>query len=281
MAIMDYFKRVSTWTAQKVREFLQQKNYDEYNLVDVRQPGEYVKGHLPGARLIPVGELADRLGELDPARPTIVYCGAGVRSRAAASVLERAGFGEVYSMEGGIHSWQGLVAEGFPEVGISWFAAARSFDELMALAWLLEGGTMAFYAGVGELIADEGSAGLFRELAVAEQHHMETLAGLYRDISGDAADVDFTAILGKQPQEKRMEGGMLLDDALAWARGRDVTDILEFSISLETVSYDRYLTMQERITNQRSLKVFRTLAVEEKSHLGRLLEVFERYVNAN
>ena len=60
-------------TAEEVREFLKNKNPDEYNLVDVRQPKEYERGHLPGARLIPVGELRDRLGELDPDKPTITY----------------------------------------------------------------------------------------------------------------------------------------------------------------------------------------------------------------
>jgi len=73
MSVLDYFKPVSTWSAEKIREFLDQKSSGEYNLVDVRQPGEYEQGHLPGARLIPVGELPGRFAELDPSKPTIVY----------------------------------------------------------------------------------------------------------------------------------------------------------------------------------------------------------------
>jgi len=73
MSILDYFKPVSTWTPEKVRQFLKEKNPEEYNLVDVRTPKEYEGGHLPGARLIPVGEVANRLSELDPDKPTIVY----------------------------------------------------------------------------------------------------------------------------------------------------------------------------------------------------------------
>jgi rhodanese-related sulfurtransferase len=73
MGILDYFKRVSTWPAEKVREFLNEHSLEEYNLVDVRTPREYEKGHLPGARLSPMGELETRLGELDPDRPTLVY----------------------------------------------------------------------------------------------------------------------------------------------------------------------------------------------------------------
>jgi 3-mercaptopyruvate sulfurtransferase SseA len=73
MNILNYFKPVSTWTPEKVRQFLKEKNPEEYNLVDVRTPKEYEGGHLPGARLIPVGEVANRLSELDPDKPTIVY----------------------------------------------------------------------------------------------------------------------------------------------------------------------------------------------------------------
>ena len=73
MGIMDYFKPVQTWPPQKVREFLRDNDPDSYNLVDVRQPEEYEKGHLPGARLIPLGSLPDRLAELDPEKPTIAY----------------------------------------------------------------------------------------------------------------------------------------------------------------------------------------------------------------
>ncbi len=73
MGFFDYFKPVSSWTAEEVRAFLREQSAESYNLIDVRQPGEYEGGHLPGARLIPMAELADRLGELDRSKPTITY----------------------------------------------------------------------------------------------------------------------------------------------------------------------------------------------------------------
>ena len=73
MGLFDSFKPVSTWTAGKVREFLGKRSPDSYNLVDVRQPGEYEEGHLPGAQLIPVAELDSRAKELDPDKPTVTY----------------------------------------------------------------------------------------------------------------------------------------------------------------------------------------------------------------
>lgn len=73
MSILDYFKPVSTWQAEKIRQYIKEKKPDEFNLVNVRQPKEYERGHLPGAKLIPLGELKDHLSEIDPDKPTIVY----------------------------------------------------------------------------------------------------------------------------------------------------------------------------------------------------------------
>ena len=73
MSILDHFKSVPTMTADEVRTFLDQHDPQEYNLVDVRQPGEYEEVHIPGTKLIPLGELEDRLGELDPSKPTVAY----------------------------------------------------------------------------------------------------------------------------------------------------------------------------------------------------------------
>lgn len=73
MGILDYFKPVDTWPPEKVRQFLEENRPQAYNLVDVRTPKEYEKEHLPGARLIPVGELETRWKELDRNKPTITY----------------------------------------------------------------------------------------------------------------------------------------------------------------------------------------------------------------
>ncbi len=73
MGVLDYFKSIPTMTADEVRLFLSEKLPDAYNLVDVRQPREYERDHIPGANLIPMAELKGRLKEIDPAKPTIVY----------------------------------------------------------------------------------------------------------------------------------------------------------------------------------------------------------------
>ncbi|MBI5339164.1 MAG: MBL fold metallo-hydrolase [Mycolicibacterium rufum] len=74
-------------------------------IVDVRNPGEAAAGMIPGAVNIPVGQLPDRLDELNPGAPTVVYCAGGYRSSVAASVLRRNGFTDVSDILGGYHAW--------------------------------------------------------------------------------------------------------------------------------------------------------------------------------
>jgi rhodanese-related sulfurtransferase len=74
-------------------------------VIDVREPGEYVSGHVPGARLMPLGRLAQHLGEVPRDRPVYVICASGNRSKTAADLLARAGIDAV-SVAGGTGGWQ-------------------------------------------------------------------------------------------------------------------------------------------------------------------------------
>ena len=73
MGLINYFKSVPTMTAEEVRKFLADRHPDEFNLIDVRQPKEYERDHIPGANLIPMAELKNRLNEIDAEKPTIAY----------------------------------------------------------------------------------------------------------------------------------------------------------------------------------------------------------------
>ena len=73
MNLSALFQKVPEMSPEAVKELMKQKKPGEYNLIDVRQPGEYEQGHIPGAKLIPITELASRVGEIDPAKPTILY----------------------------------------------------------------------------------------------------------------------------------------------------------------------------------------------------------------
>ena len=76
-------------------------------ILDVRSPEEFAQGHLQKARLIPVGEIADRIGELSllKDKKILVYCHAGNRSAAASRILMKNGFTSVENLDGGIAAW--------------------------------------------------------------------------------------------------------------------------------------------------------------------------------
>lgn len=83
----------------------------DLQIVDVRNPGEVAAGTIAGAVHIPVGQLAARVAELDPARPTVVYCAGGYRSSVAASMLRQHGFADVSDILGGYNAWQDAMAQ--------------------------------------------------------------------------------------------------------------------------------------------------------------------------
>lgn len=78
---------------------------EELEIIDVREPYEWQLGHIPGARLVPLGRIAAEIPLLDKRRETILYCKVGVRSMFAAKQLADAGVSEVRNLAGGILRW--------------------------------------------------------------------------------------------------------------------------------------------------------------------------------
>jgi hydroxyacylglutathione hydrolase len=79
--------------------------------LDVRSPGEWQKGHIPGATHHFVGKLRDQMPDLDRNQPVATYCASGYRASLAASLLQRAGFEKVHNVPG---SWKAWTSAGYP-----------------------------------------------------------------------------------------------------------------------------------------------------------------------
>ena len=89
---------------------------DDIQLIDVRQPDEYNFAKIPGAKLIPLGDIIKRMDEIDPNRETVVHCKMGGRSAKAIEALQRAGFkGGLKNMKGGITAWSNEVDPKVPK----------------------------------------------------------------------------------------------------------------------------------------------------------------------
>ncbi|HKG32989.1 MAG TPA: molybdopterin-synthase adenylyltransferase MoeB [Gemmatimonadales bacterium] len=100
-------------TAEELSREMQQKG-PELVLIDVREPHEWEIAHIEGARLIPLGQLPERLGELDGHSEIVTHCHHGVRSMKALQLLKGAGFSRVRSLAGGIDAWADRIEVGMP-----------------------------------------------------------------------------------------------------------------------------------------------------------------------
>lgn len=89
---------------------------EDIQLIDVRQPDEYAFASIPGAILIPLGEIPHRSGEIDETRETVVHCKMGGRSARAIEYLERSGYqGKLSNLVGGITAWSNEIDPSVPK----------------------------------------------------------------------------------------------------------------------------------------------------------------------
>ena len=89
---------------------------DDIQLVDVRQPDENAFARIEGAKLIPLGDVVRRMGEINPERETVIHCKMGGRSAKAIEVLKLAGYsGELKNLKGGITAWSNEVDPKIPK----------------------------------------------------------------------------------------------------------------------------------------------------------------------
>jgi sulfur-carrier protein adenylyltransferase/sulfurtransferase len=279
MSFLDFVRPVSSWSVQQLRDFLLEHHPDSLTLLDIRQATEFAAGHLPGAINIPLAELLERQGELDAQASLVVYCGNGMRSRAAAAALGHAGFRAVHHLVGGLKAWGGIFAEGLPADELRRFERFTLPAAHAALAWCLEEGTRSFYAEVADMVRDAELTALFRDLVAAEEHHKATLLAVYEALRGASAASDFPQCeIGEVAEEGYMEGGMTVIEAVDWARRQPAGRILELAMAVETNALDRYLFLHRQLPDENSRRVFEVLADEERRHLKRLAAVLEHFV---
>ena len=109
--VEDVKKRVNETTVDEVKKKLDKG--EKFLLIDVREESEYAADHLPGAVHLGKGIIERDIENRapDPNAPMILYCGGGFRSALAADNLQKMGYTQVISMDGGIRGWR---EKGFP-----------------------------------------------------------------------------------------------------------------------------------------------------------------------
>jgi adenylyltransferase/sulfurtransferase len=101
-------------TAKELKERLDRG--DDLQIIDVREPNEYETARLEGAKLIPLGQVVNRMDEIDATRETVVHCKLGGRRAKAIEALTRAGFaGRLSNLKGGLTAWSNDVDPSVPK----------------------------------------------------------------------------------------------------------------------------------------------------------------------
>jgi rhodanese-related sulfurtransferase len=104
--VEDAKKRIREVTIDDVKAKLDRS--EKFLLIDVREESEYAADHLPGALHLGKGIMERDVEERvpDPNTPLVLYCGGGFRSALAADNLQKMGYSQVFSMDGGIRGWR-------------------------------------------------------------------------------------------------------------------------------------------------------------------------------
>jgi adenylyltransferase/sulfurtransferase len=100
-------------TSQEVKKMMDEKK--PFVLIDVREPHEFQICRIPGSKLIPLGEVAKRMNELNSADEIVVHCRSGQRSAKAVELLMKAGFLKIHNLKGGILAWSDQVDPSVPK----------------------------------------------------------------------------------------------------------------------------------------------------------------------
>jgi rhodanese-related sulfurtransferase/rubrerythrin len=270
----QFFTPVESMDANSAKKMIGEHPQGSVTILDVRQPQEYESGHIPGAKLIPLPEIKDRLNEIDPDKPTLTYCAIGGRSRVAAQMLSGEGFKKVYNLSGGIKAWNGNTAQGPVDQGLQLFSGRESVEEVLTVAFSLEKGLMHFYQQMRTRMTVKSVQDLFHQLVSIEINHQNRLLREYNRITGKS----FTNLTFDSEIVSVMEGGLSTEEYLQRfnADPDSPSEVVGLAMSIEAQALDLYHRAAENARDQACRDVLRQIAVEEQEHLKLLGELFEK-----
>ncbi|MBB5348807.1 sulfurtransferase [Desulfoprunum benzoelyticum] len=255
-------------TAEEAHEYIGNLPPHDLQLIDVRQPKEYRDAHIPGAVLIPLNELPQRLGEIDPARNTIVYCRSGHRSAAACQILGQAGIARVLNLRGGMLQWQGNRAAGEETEGLEFFVRG-DFPSAAAMACSMEAGLKEFYLAAAAQTVDPESRNFLVAMARLEDGHITRLRERHGLAETDPAATMPTGVI---------EGGMQTADIIEAFRTSftDLQSLVQLAMMFEAQALDLYSRLARRQDNPGLRNFFLDMAGEERHHLNRLARELDK-----
>ncbi|MGE0086467.1 MAG: rhodanese-like domain-containing protein [Desulfococcaceae bacterium] len=257
---------------EQFRKYAQQHKEKDWLLIDVRQPAEYEKKHIPGALLIPVSELQSRVFELPSDRDLLFYCHSGGRSAFAADMVSDAEVTEkkIWNLAGGIMAWDGKTLADFPKIAV--FPKTDALPELLMTAMNLEKGAFRFYQYALEKFSREPFARTLADLSKAEEAHAELVYRYWEKTQ--SLPLPFEKLFADLGGEI-LEGGEKLETViirLEKAGGSPCISVMELALHIEYTAYDLYRTVAEQSGNDEAKEIFLGIAQAEKGHMKMLVK---------
>lgn len=262
----------------------------EYSLVDVRQPGEYREGHIPGARLLPLPDIEQRVDELRSTPNLVFYCRSGARSQAAASLVQEAlpEQTRILNMVGGFLAWEGHAVTDMPRLEI--FAQEQSqshqsgqtLSQALLRAMDLEKAAQRFYQAAADRAGATELAKTLGTLIKVEQAHAHVIFHRLQQVDLAYASRNFADCYAEM-QGDILEGGLSLEEAVAGldqASGRQYNapsgqnqgadrfclGVTELALQIELMAYDLYRNLASDHAGSDLEPVFLKLAEDERNH---------------
>lgn len=272
MGGMD-FENVSQ---EQLKHYQRSHKESEYQLIDVRQPGEYSEGHIPGARLMPLDELENRVSELPQEQDIIFYCRSGARSQAAAIIAldENSALQKVYNVIGGFMAWDGRALSAFPKLEV--FADGTSMSTLMYRSMDLEKAAQRFYVHMHARHAEDPFAETIDRLSKAEVAHARAI---YKHWAASVASPKpFEEIYGELNGEI-LEGGeplLAVVERMDAAVDHSCVGLMELAMTIEVQAYDLYRSMADRSEDSSAREAFLSIAQMEKKHMQMLAKAIRQ-----
>ncbi len=251
----------------------------DYLLIDVRQPGEFAEMHIPGAQLIPLPEIEDRVAELAGEKNLILYCRTGGRSAVAAALIKDAtpGQGMLYNLVGGIAGWEGKDLKDIPHLNL--FPRDMALTQTLYRAMNMEKGAWLFYKELSLEYEGTELGDMVKDLGGMEKTHARSIFTYWIKNSPTPVSERFEDLF-ERLDGRIMEGGKPIS---AWmARlGKDPRDrmlrLLELACEIEYYAYDLYRGLAKRDSDTEAVQTYLLLAEHEKAHVRVITKALNRF----
>lgn len=259
----------------ELKAYINRHQEQDFLLVDVRQPQEYEKEHIPGAELLPLGLIMAGRSELPRDKELVFYCSHGMRSRMAAEFCADTGefTKPVYSLTGGLSAWEERVVSDFPQITV--FESVLSQSDWARVAMNLEKGAFLFYDFLIKKCAETAFVKELEDISAMETAHARLIYHLFpRDERSTEMFQDVFASLSGDI----VEGGQSLEKicrGLDRMPGAFLVNALDMALHIEYAAYDLYRTMANRSEDGPIQKALLTLSQAEKKHAYQVAQLFE------